>query len=133
MRVFYPVVQAFVGAAICIWSKGLYRFDIAAQFIRYHDPWLTKLFDKFFEKPFGSLGVPVLLNQDIEHVTICVNRPPEPVYHPTDGNNHLIQMPFIIWLWPIFADAIGKTALTVNAESNFPTCAGRKVLSLSIW
>ena len=39
-----------MGPMVRIRRQVLYRFDVAAQFVRYDDAWLTKLLDQSGEK-----------------------------------------------------------------------------------
>ena len=57
MRIFNPVVQAFMSPMIRIGCKGSNLLDVVTQFVRYHDPWLAELCDQFTEETPGCLRV----------------------------------------------------------------------------
>jgi len=105
MGILNPVVQPLVSAMIGIRSKGPNRLGVAAQLVAYHDPGLAVLHDQRTEETSGSLGIPVRLNQDVKHASISVNCPPKPVFHTANDDHSFIQVPFIVWLWPIPANA----------------------------
>ncbi len=90
---------------IGIRSKGLNRLGVAAQLNRYHDPGLAELRDQPAEETPGCLCIAVGLNQNVEHISVAVNRSPEPVFHTANDNHHLIKMPLVIWFWSAQANA----------------------------
>ena len=80
MGVLNPVIQALVSAMISIWRKSPNRLGVIAQFVCHHDPGFAVLRDQRAKETSGCPGIPTRLNQDVEHVSIPVNLPPEPVF-----------------------------------------------------
>ncbi len=50
-------------------------------------------FHELAEEPFGRTGIAVLLNQDVDHVSILIHSPPYIVPLPLDVHEELIQVP----------------------------------------
>ena len=67
--------------------------SIAPQFVGMNDFWDVVLTQQAEEEGPHRLGVAVLLQEDIQHVSVIVHRPPQPVVDPADLNAHLVQMP----------------------------------------
>ena len=63
---------------IGIRRQGLYKLDVAAKLVRHDDARLAKLPDQSGEETLGRPGVAAPLNQDVEHIAISIDRPPEP-------------------------------------------------------
>jgi len=82
VRVFNSVVQALMRPMIGIRRQGLYKLDVAAKLVRHDDARLAKLPDQSGEETLGRLGVAAPLNQDVEHIAISIDRPPEPDFCP---------------------------------------------------
>ncbi len=125
-----------MGPMVRIRRQVLYRFDVAAQFVRYDDAWLTKLLDQSGEKTLSSLGVTASLNQNVENIAVGVNCPPKPEFLSADRDDGLIHKPFVVWLWSVPTNAVGKmTAKAVDPKANgFPadnyTTLGKKVFHI---
>ncbi|ANP91656.1 hypothetical protein BA011_36825 (plasmid) [Rhizobium leguminosarum] len=108
-----------MGPMVCIWRQVLYQFDVAAQFVRYDDTWLTKLLDQPEEKTLGSLGVTASLNQDVENIAVGVNCPPEPEFLSADRDDSLIDVPLVVWIRSVPSNAVGKMAAkALDPETN---------------
>lgn len=45
------------------------------------------------EECFGCLSITVFLQENVEHGTLFIHCPPQPMFHSTNDNMHLIQMP----------------------------------------
>lgn len=104
---------------ISIRRDGLYGLDVAAKLVRYDDAWCPKLLDPSGEKPSRGLGVAPSLNQNIENITVSINRTPEPEFLSANGDDDLIHMPLVIRLGPVPADAGGKMAgEAIDPQSN---------------
>jgi hypothetical protein len=80
------------------------------------------LLDQPGEKALGSLGVTASLNQNVENIAFCVNCPPEPEFLSADRDGYLIDVPLVVWLWSVPANAVGKmTAKAIDPKTNgFP-------------
>lgn len=46
-----------------------------------------------YEKGLGSLGIAVFLEENVQHVPVFIDGPPQPVLDPTDLDAYLVQMP----------------------------------------
>ena len=53
---------------------------------------------------FCGLCIPSALDEKIQHLTLVVDRPPEPVFTAADRNHHFIEVPMIARSWPRTAD-----------------------------
>jgi len=112
------------------------RFEIAAQLVRDHDTGFTEPVDQPCQETPCSLGVSLWLNENIKHVAVRVDRPPEPVFSAVDRDDDLIQVPFVGRGRSVTHDTIGKVA--AKAVHPFPdrfpadhnTPIGEKVLDI---
>ena len=69
----------------------LFGGAIAAKFIGYDDTRnVLQPFEQLFEEPLGRLGTASALDQDVEHGTVLVDRPPQIVLFAADAQEHLI-------------------------------------------
>ena len=85
------------------------RDAIAAQLVGHDDAWLIlQTLQQSLEKALCRIGITAWLNQDVEHNPILVDGAPEVVLNTLDPDEHLIQVPFIAWLRPPAAHAIGE-------------------------
>src|SRR5215217_1176656 len=72
------------------------RGPVAGQLVRDHDtrgPAL--LLEQLPEQAFGSPPVPPLLDENVEHNPILVDRPPEPVLLSPDHQAHFVEVPLV--------------------------------------
>jgi hypothetical protein len=84
------------------------RLEIAPQLVADHDPWWAKSIDQSTQKPLSGLGVPLLLYKYVEHLAICVNGAPEPVFRAIDRDHNLVEIPLFVRLWQVTPDTSGK-------------------------
>jgi hypothetical protein len=86
-----PVVQI---AALPMLDPGQdlpFGGAIALEFIGYDDTRnVLQPFEQLFEEPLGRLCTASALDQDIEHGTVLVDRPPQIVLFAADAQEHLI-------------------------------------------
>lgn len=47
------------------------------------------------EEPVGGLGVPLVLDEDVEDVAVLVHGPPEVVQPPVGLDEDLVEVPFV--------------------------------------
>ena len=80
---------------ICARCQVSDRLEIAAQLIRDDDTGGTEPVDQPCQKTACSLGVALWLNENIKHVAVRVDGPPEPVFSAVDWDDDLIQVPFV--------------------------------------
>lgn len=59
-----------------------------------------------------GLGIPLWLDEDIEHVTIRIDGPPQPVFSANDRDDNFIQMSIVSHTGPDAPDTIGEMAAT---------------------
>src|SRR3954454_14603414 len=66
------------------------RGPVAGQLVRDHDTrGPARLLEQLAEQALGGLFVPPLLDEDVEHDPILVDRPPEPMLRSPDHQAHL--------------------------------------------
>jgi hypothetical protein len=60
----------------------------------------------------------------VEHLAICVNGAPEPVFCAIDRDHNLVEMPLVRSTWPIASNTIGgMRAETIDPKPDcFPAC-----------
>jgi len=64
---------------------------VAPQLVRNQLPWLAPLLlQKLAKEPFGCTGVAVSLNQDIDHVPVLIDGPPQIVSLSSDPHEDLV-------------------------------------------
>jgi hypothetical protein len=81
---------------------------VAFQPIGDDDAWnVPTSFEEPAEEGLRSVLVPPALHQDIEHSPVLIHGPPEIVPLPIDGEEHLIQVPFVTWSRPSAPELIG--------------------------
>src|ERR1700730_4141886 len=96
MRVFSSIVEPFVLSMFHTRQDFAFRRTIALQFIGNDDARdVLQLLEQPTEKSLGSLFVPSTLHEDIEHISVLIHRPPEVMSLTTNGEENLIQMPFV--------------------------------------
>jgi len=66
--------------------------SVAAQFIGMNDFRDLKFDQQSMEEP-SSLRIPMFLHQHVQHSTVFVYGPPQPVLDPADVNTHFVQVP----------------------------------------
>lgn len=88
------------------------------------------------KEAFGGLGIATLLNQDVEYITVSIDRTPEREFLFTNRDDDPIHMSLVIRLGPFTADAGGKMAAkTIDPRPNsFPAdddaSLGRQVFNI---
>lgn len=110
MGSFDLVVQALVRTMISVRRKVADRPDVTAQLVGDHDPRRAMPVDQPLQEPAGGLRITLLLHENVEHVPIRVDCPPEPELHAIDRNNDFIQVPFVTGAGPVALDARGEMA-----------------------
>ena len=74
------------------WLRGA----VALQFIRDDDPWhIRQPLEQFTEKLLRGLLIPTALHENIEHVTVLIDGPPQIVTLLVEGEKDLIQVPLV--------------------------------------
>ena len=112
MAVLGSIVQAFMLSVLDTGHDLPLGRAVASQFVRDHHAWChALLLEQLPQQAFGGLGIAAALNQDIEHGSVLVNGPPQPVLLAGDADRNLIQMPLVSGCGQPPADLVGK-ALT---------------------
>jgi hypothetical protein len=78
------------------------------------------LIDQPTQKPLNGLGVLLLLYKYVEHLAICVNGAPEPVFCAIDWDHNLVEMPLFRGTGPIATNTVGE----MRAETIHPNPDG---------
>lgn len=63
----------------------------------------TLLLQKARQQALGSLGVAARLDDLVEHITLMINRSPQPTFLTIDAHDKLIKMPDIVFRWCLAA------------------------------
>ena len=72
------------------------------------DTRFAKAGDQPRKETLGSFGIAARLNKDIEHVPVCIHRPPQPNFDAVNRHHNFIKMPFVCSGGTVTLDAIGK-------------------------
>jgi hypothetical protein len=72
---------------------------VAAELVGDHNPWLAIARDQLLEETPGCFCIAPPLHENIQHVTIGVDRSPQPMVDAVDHDDDLVQMPLVIRLW----------------------------------
>src|SRR4051794_9381474 len=111
-----PVVEAFVLAVLDAGHDRPLGGTVAAQLVGYqHTRRSPLLRHELAEQAFGGFLVAPALDQDIENEALLIDRAPEPVLLAGDGNDDLIQMPFVAAARGASTEAVGEFAAEFQA------------------
>jgi len=102
-----PVIQPLVGPVIGTAAIRAECHIVAPEFVGHRDARLTPLAHQLAEKPPGSSGISLFLNQNIQRITLIIDGAPQPVWLTADGDHHLIDMPLIACQRPITTNLRG--------------------------
>ena len=102
MRIFCPVVQAFVLAMLDLQRHVLARRAIRKRFVRDHDARrFGRLSQEFAHEAAGGFTVAPTLNKNVKNKAVLVDGAPEPVFLADDGDDDLVEMPLVASLWSV--------------------------------
>src|SRR3954463_9281765 len=91
-----PVVEAFVLAMLDARHDLPLGGTVAAQLVGdQHTRRSPLLLQQLAQQALGCFLVAPALDEDVENEALLIDRAPEPVLLASDGNDNLIQMPFI--------------------------------------
>jgi len=111
MRILCPIVQALMLAMLNVKLHFPARRGVGLEFVGDHDAWrLNGAFQEFRQEALRRSAVSPFLDQNVENKAVLIDRAPEPVSFAGDGNDDLVQMPFIATRRSPAADLIGKCA-----------------------
>jgi hypothetical protein len=72
------------------------RRIIGSQLVGDHDARRMPLFfQKLSHQTFGSLGIAAALLQHVENEAFVIDSPPQPVFFACNGDDDLIELPFV--------------------------------------
>src|SRR4051794_728870 len=85
------------------------RSAIARQLVRDHHTRHAGLaLQQLPEQAFGGPLVPPLLDENVEHDPILVDRAPEPMLRSPDHQAHFVEVPLVSRVWQLAADLVGE-------------------------
>ena len=94
VRHFRSIVLVLSGAVHHGRHHGTVGCGVAAKFVRDQPAWLTALpFQQRAEEAGGRLPIATRLHQDVDHIAILVDRPPEIVLPALHRDEQFIQVP----------------------------------------
>src|SRR4051812_45795208 len=104
-----PVVEALVLAVLDAGHDLTLGGTVAAQLVsNQHTRRAALLFQQLAQQALGCFLVAPALDEDVEDKAVLVDGAPEPMLLAGDGDDDLIQMPFIAAAWGTPADAVGE-------------------------
>src|SRR5271166_815649 len=104
-----PVIEAFVLAVLDARHDLSLGRGVAFQLVGdQHTRRSSLLLQQFAEQALGRLLVAPALDEDVENEALLVNCAPEPVLLASDGDDDLVQVPFVATTRGSPTDAVGK-------------------------
>ncbi len=73
----------------------------------YHSWYVLAALEQLAEELLGRGFVPAALHQDVQHVALLVDSPPQVMSLPVDLEEHFVQVPFIPWSRPMATQLVG--------------------------
>jgi hypothetical protein len=111
MGILCPVVKAFVLAMLDAGHNFSPGRGIAFQLVGDQHTTRSSLFlQQFVEQAPGGLPVTPALDEDVENKALLVDRAPEPVLLAGDGDDDLVEVPFVAAARGSPTDAVGEFA-----------------------
>ena len=96
MGVLRSVVQALVRAMLNAGHDVALCCAVRSQLVGDHDAGRMPLsFHELSHKAFGGLGVAAALHQNVQNKTVLIDGAPKPVFLAANGDDDLIEVPFI--------------------------------------
>src|SRR5215813_4466631 len=99
MRILTAVVER---ATLPVFHAGqdlALRGAVALELVRDDDTrHVLQPLEQRAKKPLRRLLLPPALHEDVKHIIVLVDRAPEVMALPVDGQEHLIQVPLVPWL-----------------------------------
>ena len=116
MRIFRPVVQSFVLPMLHARQDLAFRSPIPLQPIGDdHARNVVHPFEQLAEKSLRGLFVALALHKDIEHISVLIHRWPQIMSLATDGEEDLIQVPFVATARATTTQFIGRGSTKCEA------------------
>lgn len=82
MQRFGSVVKPLVGTMIDAWAKITDGHAITTQLVCHEDAWHIPLLHQLHKDTPGSLGISAALHEDLQDVSVGVERSPKPMFLP---------------------------------------------------
>jgi hypothetical protein len=99
MALFHAIVQPGAGVHRLVlhcgeFGKAPLRCRVAGELVR-ADPLrrLARVFEQAPEETLGRIGIAVLLHEDVQHLPVFIDGPPQIDLLTTDLQEHLVQVP----------------------------------------
>jgi hypothetical protein len=95
-----------VRAVFDVWHDLTSGGRVGAELVGDQPPgWAPLLFQNASQQALGGLGVAPDLDNLVEHVSILINGPPQPVFLASDGDRDFVEMPDIPTVWSLTPEA----------------------------
>ena len=96
MGILRPIVQPFVRTVLDAGHDLPLRRIIGSKLIGDHDArGRTLPFQKLAHQTLCNLGITAALDQNVEDETILIHGAPEPVFLSPNGDDDLVEVPFV--------------------------------------
>ncbi len=119
MRSFGPIVQPLVLAMFDPGGDLGFGRSVGTELVGDQHSWLAPPPEQLSKEAFGCACVPTRLDQDIQHIAIGVDRPPEPVLFALDRDHDFVEMPFVRRAGPLAGSALpASVAANSGARPN---------------
>src|SRR5262245_54608817 len=108
MRWLTSIIEVATLAMFHTWQQLAFGGTVALQLIRDDDAWhKPQALEQLAEELLRRFFVPTTLHQDIEHMAVLIDGPPQIIALTIDRQKHLIQMPLVARLRPSTPQPIG--------------------------
>ena len=84
MRRLGSVGQLLVGTMIYTWANVTDGHAITAKLVYHENAWHTLSLHQLYKETPGRTGISAALHQDLQYVSIGVDRSPKPVFSPSN-------------------------------------------------
>lgn len=92
------------------------RGGVALELIRHDHPWdIPQAPQQLAKEALGRGCATPALDQDVENISVLVDRPPEIVLLAADANEHFVQVPLVARLWPAPLQLVGEDPTKTQA------------------
>jgi hypothetical protein len=108
VRVLRAIIQTSVLPMFDPWKELTLGGSVALEFVGDdHARDVGQAFQQFAEELLRGPLIPPPLHQNIKHLAVLIDRPPEIVALSFDRQKHLVHMPLIAWLRTAAAQLVG--------------------------
>src|ERR1700757_1107931 len=89
---------------------------VALELIRHDHPRnVSQALQQLAEEPLGRGRVAPALDQDVEDISVLVDRTPKIVLLAANADEHLVHVPLVAGLWPSLPQRIGEDPAKTQA------------------